>query len=457
MNQKTYPKEVFGYLKDKALKKWELEWIESSGIDQVIVIPAICEFQNIKNLLSSLIKNDRSLLQKALVIFVINNSISSNQQIKEDNKQSLDLLRAIINKSNSDKFINEILKSGIKIGLVDVASERKEFEDKEGGVGLARKIGLDQALKVLDYSRPGKKILISLDADCTVEENYLHEINIIFNKYNISVANIDFEHNLDREDINISKRGIVSYEIFLRHYVTGLLFAGSPYAFHTIGSILVCDHEAYIKAGGMNTRQAAEDFYFLQKLAKIYTINKITSTKVKPSARESWRVPFGTGKSMTNYLSNQKDILLYDPDEYVILKQWLELLNSDLSLNTDIILNETKKIHSELFNFLENRSFNKDWDRILINSKSEKQINYQRKNWFDAFKTLKLMHHLRDTTFPMMDIKSGIEKLFKIVGQSEKINFNDFETDLNTIYEAYLSELRILENSFTEISPNHDA
>lgn len=457
MNQKTYPKEVFAYLKDKALKKWDLEWIEVSGIDQVIVVPAICEFQNIKNLLSSLIKNGRSLLQKTLVIFVINNSVSSNQQIKEDNKKSLELLRAIINKSNSAQFINKISKSGIQVGLIDASSKGKEFEDKQAGVGLARKIGLDHALKVFDYSNTDKKILISLDADCTVEENYLQEINIFFKKQYISVANIDFEHNLDRVDINISRRGIVSYEIFLRHYVIGLLFAGSPYAFHTIGSILVCDHEAYIKAGGMNTRQAAEDFYFLQKLAKLYTINKITSTKVKPSARESWRVPFGTGKSMTSYLSNHKDILLYDPDEYIILKQWLELLNSDLSLNTDIILNETKKIHSELFNFLENRNFNKDWDQIINNSKSEKQLNYQRKNWFDAFKTLKLMHHLRDTTFPMMDLKSGVEKLFKIVGQSEKINFNDFENDLNTIYEAYLSELRILENSFTEGSPKQDA
>ena len=448
MNQKIYPKEVIGYLNDKALKKWELEWVEVSDIDKVIVVPAICEYQNIKNLLSSLIKNELSLLQNSLVIFVINNSVSSNKQIKEDNKQSLDLLRAIINKSNPDRFINEISKSGIKVGVIDASSEGKEFEDKEGGVGIARKIGLDQALKVFDYLKQGKKILISLDADCTVEENYLTEINWFFKKPNVFVANIDFEHNLPEE--GISRRGIVSYEIYLRHYVTGLLFAGSPYSFHTIGSILVCDHEAYIKAGGMNTRQAAEDFYFLQKLAKLYKIHKITSTKVRPSSRKSWRVPFGTGKSMTNYLSNQKDILLYDPDEYLILKDWLELFNSDSLLNTEILLNEARKIHPELFNFLESRGFSKDWNRILSNSKSEKQLNYQRINWFDAFKTLKLMHHLRDTSFPMMDIKSGVEKLFKIVGHSGKIDSNKSENNIDTFYEAYLSEIRTFENSFFE-------
>ena len=449
MNQKIYPKEVSEYLENKVLKKWGLEWIEVSGIDQVIVVPAICEFKNIKNLLSSLIKNDFSFFKKSLVIFVINNSISSNRDIKEDNRKSLSLLRAIINKQNTDEFVYEIYRSGIQIGVIDASSEGKEFEDRQAGVGLARKVGLDLALSVFDYSTPEKKISISLDADCTVEENYLREINLFFNKQNISVANIDFEHEFGSEER--CTRGILSYEIYLRHYVAGLLHAGSPFSFHTIGSILVCDHEAYIKTGGMNTRKAAEDFYFLLKLAKLYKIYKITSTKVRPSARESWRVPFGTGKSMTNYLSNKKEILLYDPDEYIILKEWLKLINSDLSLNTEMIIKEAKKIHRELFNFLESRGFSKDWDRILSNSKSEKQINYQRKNWFDAFKTLKLMHHLRDTSFPMIDIKSGVEKLFKIVGHSGQIDFKKYDSDVDTFYETCLAELRILENSFNKI------
>ena len=449
MTQKAYPEKVINYINDKAINKWELEWIEIPGIEQVVVVPAISEFQNIKNLLSSLIKNDVFFLKKSLLIFVINNSFSSNLEIREDNKKSLSFLREIMNKSGWDKFASEISKSGIQIGVIDAASEGNEFEDKQAGVGLARKVGLDQALKVFDYSIPGKKILISLDADCTVEENYLEEINKFFNERNAFVANIDFEHELIGEEK--SKLGILSYEIFLRHYVLGLLYAGSPYSFHTIGSILVCEQEAYLKTGGMNTRKVAEDFYFLQKLAKLYKIHRITSTKVKASARESWRVPFGTGKSMSDYLSNQKEILLFNPDEFIILKKWLELFNSDLSLNINELLNESKKIHVELFNFLNSYGFSKAWKQILSNSKSEKQLNYQRKNWFDAFKTLKLIHHLRDTSFPMVDIKSGVEKLFRILDHSTQIDFNKYDTDINTFYELCLAELRILENSINEI------
>jgi len=195
----------------------------------------------------------------------------------------------------------------------------------------------------------------------------------------------------------------------------------------------------------MNTKKAAEDFYFLQKLAKHYTINRISSTKVIPSARESWRVPFGTGRSMSDFSSNKKDISLYDADVYIILKDWLELFKSDLSVNSSLIIKEAKIIHPELYNFLESRGFSNDWGRILENTKSVKQLDYQRKNWFDAFETLKLIHHLRNTSFPMMEIKSGVEKLFQVVQHSAKFELSGEKNTIEDLYAHYLSELRLLE------------
>ncbi|HEY6626447.1 MAG TPA: hypothetical protein VIZ21_05795 [Ignavibacteriaceae bacterium] len=442
---KIYSEKVADYLEKKSLKKWNLEWNEFSGIQAAIVIPAICEFENIQRVLLSLAQNDKSSLQKSIVIFVINSSISSQQEVKDDNKSSLKFLRALMRENPSDQLSNQFIQSGIRIGLIDAASEGKEFDDDEGGVGLARKIGMDTALQVFDYSAPGKKIIISLDADCVVESNYLDKIIRTFTKLNFSAATVEFDHNFSEDGIN--RLGIISYEIFLRHYVVGLLFAKSQYGYHTIGSTIVCDHEAYIKVGGMNTKKAAEDFYFLQKLAKHYTINRICSTKVRPSARESWRVPFGTGRTMNDISSNKKNILLYDADVYIILKDWLELLNSDLSLNSSLILKEAKIIHPELYNFLESRGFSKDWGKILENSKSMKQLDYQRKNWFDAFETLKLIHHLRDTSFPMIDIDSGVEKLFQVVQHSSKFELRGKKNKIKNLYTDYLSELRLLENT----------
>ena len=433
---KTIPNNVTEYIENRSHKKWSLECNDVRGIESVIVVPAICEFENIKKLLTSLSQNSESELQKSLVIFVINNSVSASLEVKKDNKFSVEFLRESIRKN--------ILESGIRIGLIDAATEGYELEDSIAGVGVARKIGMDAALKVFDYSLPNNKIIISLDADCSVEQNYLAEIHRFFNRKNASIAIVDFEHPLPENQL--IKLGIFSYEIFLRHYVAGLLYANSPFAFHTVGSTIICDHEAYIKIGGMNTKKAAEDFYFLEKLAKQYNVFRITTTKVKPSSRESWRVPFGTGKSMTDYASGKKDILVNDPETYLILKEWLTIFNSEISTSPERLINEAKIIHTELYNFLESRKFRKSWEKILDNSKTSVQLDYQRINWFDAFETLKLIHHLRDTSFPMMDIETGVEKLFKLVNYSAKLDTLKSKDSKEVLFAFYLSELKTLEN-----------
>jgi hypothetical protein len=440
----NFPNTLTKYLHKNLRNNWQLEWDETEGVDTVVVIPAICEYDNIKRLLFSLSRNTNSSFKNSLIIFVVNHSISSNPEVKLDNKLTLEYLRSLIRKNPMDQSQRQILDSGIRLGLIDAASEGKEFEDLYAGVGLARKIGMDKALQIFDYSMNNKKIIISLDADCLVQENYLLEIQKYFSANNASVALVDFEHRLPEDELN--KICILSYEIFLRHYVAGLLFAESPFAFHTIGSTIVCDHEAYIKVGGMNTKNAAEDFYFLQKLAKNFPVHRITSTRVKPSPRESWRVPFGTGRSITDFLPKRKKILVFDPDVYIILKEWLKLFNTDLLLNPDLTLNEAKKIHPELYNFLVIRDFYKTWIKILNNTKSSEQLDYQRKNWFDALETLKLIHHLRDRSFSMLDIKTGVDKLFKVVQHSAKFDSTIKISSQVQVLESYLSELKNLEN-----------
>lgn len=438
------PDKVKLYLDKNSSTKWKLEWSQTNGIENTVVIPAIAESENIQVLLSSLSKNEKQLLNETLLMFVINNLASSDKEIKKDNQKSISYLRSLIKKYKDYQDSRNTNHSGMVIGLVDAASEGNEFGDKTGGVGLARKIGMDLALTAFDYTTSNKKIIISLDADCTVDKSYLSAITDAFNDLSMNAATMEFAHN---KDSGADETAILGYEIFLRYYVVGLLYAQSPYAYHTIGSTFACDHEAYIKVGGMNTRKAAEDFYFLQKLAKSYSIGKINDTVVNPSARESWRVPFGTGKSVMKLQEGEKQLLLYDPQIFNILKEWLEFFKSDYSLNTEALLLKAENIHLELYNFLVSKNFSTQWEKILKNSASEKQLSYQRKNWFDAFNTLKLIHHLRDSAFPMREINSAIKQMLEL------LDYNyDFEHDIddNIInLKECLSVFRKIENSFS--------
>jgi hypothetical protein len=436
------PANVLSYLNKHLIKNYVIEWQRKTTINNVIVIPAIAEYDNIKVLLKSLSENNPTFFPSSLILFVINNSSVSGDEIKENNLKSLNLLRSIICVNNKDDFSREIINSGLQVGLVDASSEGKELNKKQAGVGLARKIGMDLSLTIFDYLAYTKMLIICLDADCTVSKTYLTNIINDFNKNERSVAVVNFEHPVDgTDDYNAA---IICYEIFLRYYVTGIIFAGSDYAFHSIGSTMMCDHNAYMNIGGMNKRKAAEDFYFLEKLAKNYPINKIDSAIVYPSKRSSWRVPFGTGQRVTRFLSKTQDeYLLFDPAVFGILKEWLEIYNSDAILDPQEILNQAKEIHTELYNFLLQNNYPKQWEKILSNSKSAIQLTHQRKIWFDGFKTLKLIHHLRDTAFPKINMFDALDMLFIKLGINKSIDRNGADIPELNIQKEYLNLLRL--------------
>ena len=439
---RNLPANVLSYLSKHLIKNYAIEWQRQTAINNVIVIPAIAEYDNIKVLLKSLSENDPAFFLSSLILIVINNSPVSCDEIKEDNLKSLILLRSIINANNNDDFSREIINSGLQVGLIDASSEGKELNTKQAGVGLARKVGMDLSLTIIDYSKGTKKLIICLDADCTVSQNYLTNIINNFNKNDLPVAVVNYEHLVDgTDDYNAA---IICYEIFLRYYVSGLIFAGSDYAFHSIGSTMLCDHNAYMKIGGMNKRKAAEDFYFLEKLAKIYQINKIDSATVYPSKRSSWRVPFGTGQRVTRFLSKTQDeYLLFDPAVFEILKEWLEIYNSDAISDPQEILNRAKEIHTELYNFLFQNNYPKQWEKILSNTKSRRQLTHQRKIWFDGFKTLKLIHHLRDIAFPKINMFDALDMLFIKLGINKSIDRNGPDIPGLNIQKEYLNLLRL--------------
>ncbi|MBZ0198948.1 MAG: hypothetical protein K8H86_03705, partial [Ignavibacteriaceae bacterium] len=229
MNQ--LPASVTKYLNKYADNRRHTEAPNYSGIKNIVVIPAMDEFENIKLLLSSISKCDKKYFHSTLFLFVINNFITSTELVKENNRQSLVLLRSLINRHIEDAFVAGIKNSGMKLSLVDASSNGNEMPEKVGGVGLARKIGMDLALTIFDYSNPLKNILICLDADCTVSYNYLTSIVDNFNNRRLEAASLYFEHSLTSDYKTAS--AIICYEIFLRYYVLGLTYSNSYIAFHT--------------------------------------------------------------------------------------------------------------------------------------------------------------------------------------------------------------------------------
>lgn len=409
----SLPVKVKKYLHKYGTDVRHLTWRSSPHIEMIVVVPAISEYENIKRLLASLLTANDKYAGKILVLFVVNNLKSSSDEVKLENQKTIEYLRA--------KLSDEASSKSFSLGFIDAATTGNELDEKNGGVGLARKIGMDAALSLFNYESVKKKILVCLDADCIVSQNYFTKIYEEFNNRNVSAAVVSFQHSLADET---NREAILCYEIFLRYYVLSLRFAGSPYAFHTIGSTMICDVESYIKVEGMNKQKAAEDFYFLEKLAKNVSIGTIKNAFVYPSSRGSWRVPFGTGQRVNRFLSHtQNEYLLYNFDSFLVLKEWLKLFLAD-NLSAEEFLAEAEKVHPSLAAFLIEQKFEKAWSEILRMAKTDEQLQRQKNIWFDGFKTLKLIHYLRDNGFPPQPMFALLNRLY----EERKIEF-DFRSE----------------------------
>lgn len=436
------PTDVQKYLSKNLNSRYQIELVNQKFYDNIIVIPALAELENVKSLLLCLSRNDKKYFSNTLILLVINNTISASSEIKENNIQTIKYLRNILKSNYSVDFSH----SGLNIALIDAASPGKEMDNKNGGVGLARKIGMDYALKYFNYKSTVKKLLICLDADCTVAPNYITEVVDYFNRYKINAAVISYEHNIDRDDDNTA--AIVCYELYLRYYLLGLKFAQSPFAFHTIGSTMVCDYESYIKIGGMNKLKAAEDFYFLEKLSKITDVHTIKSTFVYPSSRPSFRVPFGTGQRVNRFLAQiQNEYLLYDPKSFIVLKNWLNIYNEFYDKDFNKLMNLAGAIDKNLLEFIRQQKFERFWIKLFSQKINNEQILKQKKYWFDSFRTLKLIHHLRDSSFPLINMFEAIDLLMEMSDVEIKIDRKESLLPDLDIQKEYLLLLRKIQNN----------
>ena len=131
-----------------------------------------------------------------------------------------------------------------------------------------------------------------------------------------------------------------------------------------------------------------------------------------------------------------------NPAVFEILKAWLQYYNSIDGSDPIYILNSSKDIHIELYNFLVKQNYLEQWKKIFKNLKSVGQLIHQKKIWFDGFKTLKLIHHLRDEVYPNINMFDALDKIFLKLKIHNTIRRNGRDIPELKIQKQYLQILR---------------
>jgi len=412
-----------------------------AGIRQVVVIPALAEEDRLFSTLASLGRNDPQERAQTLVICVVNNRAEPHARPDQvaDNQRTLGHLDALVagRPAATDPRVDS---DALRLAYVDASSPGREIARKMG-VGEARRIGLDHGLAVLTANSEDRGLLFCLDADSIVEDDYLREVRDHFDAAGPWSAVVGYAHSMPTDPSR--RAAIVRYEIFLRYHELGLRSAGSPYAYPTIGSTIVARCDAYVAGGGMNRRQAGEDFYFLQQLAKTGGVSRVDTTTVHPSARSSDRVPFGTGASISRHLSGEVDgSTTYHPGSYRILGDWLNLLRGGLGDRASDLLRGADDISPRLGEFLRLNHFEDIWPRLQRNAPHHKELNNQCHRWFDGFKTLKLIHYLRDHQLSLTPLSESAFEILERSGLSHAEVSREENTDDLEAQETLLSLLR---------------
>ena len=229
-------------------------------------------------------------LKNTLVIYTINQN-STNAKHFHDNNQTYNYIVSI---GIKEKITHEIgyIYTNSNVDFIVIDKYSNPLSPKQG-VGTARKIGADIALLLLAENKLTTN-RIFLGRRYTLPRDYFNETLL----KNYSMIHKQFNHYPYELNSPDEIRALHAYEYYLDYYPAWLKWAGSNYGFPTIGSCFVFSLLSYAKVRGFPEKQAGEDFYLANKLAKVGKVSVSSNKPILIQEGKSTRAPFGTGPSI---------------------------------------------------------------------------------------------------------------------------------------------------------------
>jgi len=366
----------------------------SNSLGIVVCIPCYNE-PDLEQTLLSILTCDKPLSFIEIIV-LINESDADNNKVSQQNELSYLL---------ASKFKTP---SWIKIHPLYI----KAIPVKFAGVGLARKLALDEAAKRLESSNSSLKILACFDADSVCSTNYLSGLETFFANSSKEAVSIHYQH----KDADLlggkEQQAIYLYELHLRYFVQMQAFAGLPFAYHTVGSSMACTLRGYRRIGGMNKRKAGEDFYFLQKFIKNNACDRLHTITVFPSSRSSDRVPFGTGRAVLKMKTEGRSLNSYHYHSFLDLKSFVDMVGSMhdcADLEVDL-----KTLPMTVLQFIYEYKLNIKIAKLINNTTNQKTFKKALYQLFDAFQLMKYLHYVRDYFYADEDVLTLASDALKI-------------------------------------------
>ncbi|HWO09853.1 MAG TPA: hypothetical protein VNN80_10250 [Polyangiaceae bacterium] len=408
------------YLARYAVPEARLPLRLPTAYEHVLVLPALGESVGfLEGVRSALRGTDGSEAPgRRLLVLVVNSAPETAEPLCARNHE---LLEELTVRARAREFLQReppiqwLDLEGFDAVVVDRSSPGYQLPPRQG-VGLARKLGADLALGLHARGQLRATGFGSTDADARLPVEYFSTGERALGTARAAI--FPFSHG-PSEDALVT-RATAAYELSLRYYVLGLDHAGSSYAYHSLGSTLYVGFEAYAQVRGFPKRRAGEDFYLLDKLAKLGAVRRLEAPCIQIDARISTRVPFGTGPGVQRLLMaalGPEGLTLYAPRCFAVLGEVLASF-SELAETRDVegmrtglaarLKEGTVPEGQVVLAHLDALGMPEMLREALAQAKNSVQLSRRLRVWFDALRSLRLIHALRDHCHPSLPWREAL-------------------------------------------------
>jgi hypothetical protein len=396
---------ITAYLENHAEPESAVAARISATFGHAIEIPAYGERESLVRTLASVPRGPRG---DVLIVVVLNARRNSPAEVHEANAVAREMFAAL----GSPEVLSETPDVRLypdprgRVLVIDRATPASYLPPGQG-VGLARKAGCDLILRLHALGRVLSPWIHATDADVELPADYFEQVEGL-DPETTSGATYSFEHRFPADE-SLATAGRL-HEISLRYMTLGLAWAGSPYAYETLGSCLAVPARAYAAVGGFPKTDAVEDVRILDALARAGAIERLAGAPILLDGRISDRVPISTGKSLSEIVrrpDSEASYLLTHPLAFAHLAAWIRVLDALARRGAVALLAELPRgnpfFRADLLEgALEGMGTFEAVRGVIHEPGDARALLHRLHGWFDAFRTKELLEALA---------KGGLTKL----------------------------------------------
>ena len=375
-----------------------------------LALPLCGELLNMEELFSHIKRAQGG--PETIIIAVVNHGTDGNPSRKENNLQTIQWLKQRVSATNYLSQTPPIWYGeglGLNLLVVERVQPPYEFTLKQG-VGLARKIGCDCAAALIELGIVKDRWIRMTDGDARIPYDYFQQTS-----EKAKTLIYRFRHIPSNDSSPEAYQALMAYECWLRYYRLAMVYCHSPNQYHAIGSLIAVRAEAYAEVRGFSKKRAGEDFYLLSKLRKTGPLHHNYGEPIHLKCRLSDRVPFGTGQGTIKILGlkeTDKEYTVYHPAIFDILSRVFQAISTSTTRSNfeDRLSHFDTSKRDSIREVLDKLELTHQFQEAISRSRTITGARREFFKAFDSFRTLKLVHALRDEAFPNLPLIEALNK-----------------------------------------------